>query len=637
MIRKTAVVWLATFGVMQTCGAGTARPIGDRPNILWLTCEDMSPNLGCYGDPDAVTPNLDRLASQGIRYTRAFAPAGVCATARSSLIMGMYASSIGTHHMRCMATLPRSIRPFTTYLRRAGYFCTNHSKQDYNFKTPPDAWDIGRGPKAHWRSRRPGQPFFAVFNYMDTHESRIRGPTGIKVPLTDSEKHDPAKVHLPPYLPDTPLIRKDWARYLDLITMMDKAWIPRLLHQLKEDGLADNTIIFFFSDHGVGLPRSKQFVYDSGMQVPLIIYFPPKWRHLAPGPPGSTVDRLVSFVDFGPTVLSLAGVPIPKHMQGKPFLGPQATAPRRYVFGIRDRMDERYDMTRTVRSDHFKYHRHYMPYLPHFPWLDYMEKLNTSKELRRLKREGKLTDGPAFFMADTKPIEELYDIRRDPYELHNLAGDPAYRHELERLRRVHRQWVLRTVDTGFIPEQLLRDYARGSSEYEYARSGRYNLRRIAETAWLMEKGVAARDELIHRLDDPDPVVRFWAANGLSYLGRAAQSADSALKQHLSDSCAEVRVAVAQALCRIGRVDLGLPALIKALDDDSPWVRLEAANAIDYLGPQARPAIPAMRRLFADKSRENMYIRWVFGHTLRVLGAAGESGITDSVSRSSSPR
>ncbi|NOX56372.1 MAG: sulfatase [Planctomycetes bacterium] len=419
----------------QAEGAEINRP--DRPNFLWLTCEDMSPNLGCYGDPDAVTPNLDRLAARGVRYTLAFAPAGVCATARSSLIVGMYASSIGSQHMRCTTTLPDFIRPFTTYLRRAGYYCTNQSKQDYNFKTPADAWDVGRGPKAHWKYRKPGQPFFAVFNYVDTHESRIRGPTRVKVPLTEAERHDPAKVHVPPYLPDTPLIRKDWARYLDLITMMDKAWIPQRLKELEEAGVADNTIIFFFSDHGVGLPRAKQFVYEAGLQVPLIIYFPPRWRHLAPAKPGSAVDRLVSFVDFGPTILSLAGIPIPKHMQGKPFLGPQAVPPREYVFGIRDRMDERYDMTRTVRDRRFKYHRHYMPFIPHYPWLDYMEQLDTAKELRRLKAEGKLTDGPAFFMADSKPPEELYDLQVDPHELHNVADDPRYREVLERMRRVH--------------------------------------------------------------------------------------------------------------------------------------------------------------------------------------------------------
>jgi len=566
------IFFLHLFIVMMALAAISPTSVqsadtSDRPNILWVTCEDISPNLGCYGDTQVITPNLDRLAARSVRYTQAFAPTGVCATARSSLITGMYASSIGSQHMRCKTTLPNSIRPFTTYLRRAGYFCTNQSKQDYNFKTPADAWDVGKGAKAHWKHRKPGQPFFAVFNFMDTHESRIRGRTGHHIQLTAKERHQPAHTTPPPYLPDTPLIRKDWARYLDLITMMDKGEIPNRLAELAQAGVANNTIVFFFSDHGVGLPRAKQFIYDAGMQVPLIIYFPPKWRYLAPDKPGSKINRLVSFVDFGPTVLSLAGVPIPKHMQGKPFLGPQAIAPRKYVYGIRDRMDERYDMSRTVRDDHYKYHRHYLPFVPHFPWLTYMEKLNTSKELRRLQAAGQLTDGPAFFMADTKPVEELYDICVDPNELHNIADQPKYRDVLLRMRRAHLAWVRETVDTGLLPEQELRDRAVGSSEYEYARSGSYPLERILETALLMGQGTEVLPQLTKQLNDPDAAVRYWAANGLANLGRVADPAKEALVKRLTDSSLDVRVAAAQTLCRSGHVDAGLPVLTKLLENE----------------------------------------------------------------------
>ncbi len=639
MILTTRLLWyklrmipcnnfLRLFGVMMALApipraqAETDKP--ERPNILWITCEDISPNLGCYGDTQAVTPNLDRLAARGVRYTQAFAPTGVCATARSSLITGMYASSIGSQHMRCKTTLPNNIRPFTTYLRRAGYFCTNQSKQDYNFKTPTDAWDVGSGSKAHWKHRQPGQPFFAVFNFVDTHESRIRGRTRHKIELTNEERHQPDQTSPPPYLPDTPLIRKDWARYLDLITMMDKVEIPNRLSELARAGVADNTIVFFFSDHGAGLPRAKQFIYDSGMQVPLLIYFPPKWRHLAPGKPGGTVERLVSFVDFGPTVLSLAGVPIPKHMQGKPFLGSQAGADRKYIYGIRDRMDERYDMSRTVRDSHFKYHRHYLPFVPHFPWLDYMEKLDTSKELRRLQAAGELSDGPAFFMAKTKPVEELYDIRVDPHELHNLAEQPEYHDVLRRMRRTHLAWVRETVDTGLLPEQELRDRAAGSSEYEYARSGRYPLERILETALLMGQGTEVLPQLTERLNAQDAAVRYWAANGLANLGRAADPANPALTKRLTDSSLDVRIAAAQALSRSGHVDIGLPVLVKLLEHPKWAVRLAAANAIDYLGSDARPAIPTLRQVMRGDDKENRNLRWVCGHTLRQLGVADSS-------------
>lgn len=613
-----AMTYVVTFECLG--GEPAERQAIARPNILWITCEDTSPNLGCYGDTSAVTPNLDRLAARGVRYSQAFAPTGVCATARSSLITGIYASSLGSQHMRCITTLPEGIKPFTTHLRQAGYFCTNQSKQDYNFRTPDDAWDVGKGPKAHWRNRKPGQPFFAVFNYTDTHESRIRSKIRNPVPLTDTERHDPNKTPPPAYLPDTPLIRKDWARYLDLVTMMDKREIPKRLKELDEAGVAEDTIIFFFGDHGVGLPRAKQFVYDSGMQVPLLVYFPPKWRHLAPATPGSVIDRLVSFVDFGPTVLSLAGVDIPGNMQGKPFLGPQATAPRKYIYGIRDRMDERYDMTRTVRDDHYKYHRNYMPFIPHFPWLDYMELLDTSKELRRLHAAGKLDKAQAFFMADTKPVEELYDIRIDPDELCNLAELPQHQETLQRMRRVHLEWVRETVDTGLLPEQELRDRAVGSSEYEYARSGAYPLDRLIDTALLTGQGPGVLPQLIERLGDDDVGVRFWAANGLANLGSKAATAIDELTEALSDPSADVRVAAAQALCRAGRPGLGLPVLTNLVQHGRPWIRLSAANAIDYLGENARPAIPIMQKAMRDQSRENMYIRWVFGHTLSEFGA-----------------
>jgi len=619
---KTSLSLISFLCAAGACVATTsvhaqAKPPA-RPNILWITCEDISPNLGCYGDSQAITPHLDRLAARGLLYSRAFAPAGVCAIARSSLIMGMYASSIGTQHMRSKATLPKSIRPFTTYLRRAGYFCTNRSKQDYNFKTPDDAWDVGKGRRAHWKHRKPGQPFFAVFNYIDTHESRIRGRTSHRVTLTQREQHDPAHVKPPPYLPDTPLIRKDWARYLDLITMMDRSEIPLRLRELEQAGVADDTIVFFFSDHGAGLPRAKQFVYDAGMQVPLIIYIPPKWRHLMPSAPGSTVNRFVSFVDFGPTVLSLAGVPIPKHIEGKPFLGTQAVAPRKYIYGIRDRMDERYDMTRTVRGDRFKYHRNYMPFLPHFPWLTYMEKLDTSKELRRLHAAHKLTGGQAFFMADTKPVEELYDIKTDPDELQNLASQPRYQAVLQRMRRLHLDWVRRTLDTGLLPEQLLRDRARGSSEYEYARSGRYALERILKTASLTGRGPAVLPKLIDRLADDEAAVRYWAANGLTNLGRAAEPATGALTKCLADSAPDVQIAAAAALCRIGHVQTGLPVLIKLLAHRKWAVRLAAANAIDYLGEAARPAIPAMLEQMKRPEKADRDIQWVLVHTLNRL-------------------
>lgn len=564
---------------------------GTAPNILWITCEDMSPDLGCYGIKDARTPHLDALAARGERYTRAFAPTGVCATARSSLIMGMYASSIGTQAMRCRATLPDSIRPFPYYLRQAGYFCCNKSKTDYNFEIPAGVWDMNGG-RAHWRQRKSGQPFFSVFNLTITHESRIRGPETLVADL--KQHHDPDQVNLPPYLPDTPAVRKDWARYQDLIEIMDSQ-AGDLLQQLEDEGLTEETIVFFFSDHGVGLPRAKQFLFDAGMQVPLLVYIPEKWRKPNPASPGSVNDRLVSFVDFGPTVLSLAGIKIPEHMQGTPFLGSTAGPPREWIYGIRDRMDERIDMNRTIRSERFKYHRNYLPHLPHYPWLDYMDKLDTSKEMRRLAQAGELKGGQAYFMASRKSLEELYDLKHDPFELNNLAADPQYADELNQLREAHFDWTRRTRDSGLIPEQMLRDFAQGASEYQYVRSPAYQLERCIETVRLLEQGPAAIPSLTMALADGYPPVRFWAATGLATLGSQARAAERPLRAALRDSHPEVALAAAEALCYLGKPEAALPVIKKYLADERQIVRITAANIADRIDEQALPILDVMRR------------------------------------------
>jgi arylsulfatase A-like enzyme len=341
-----------------------ADTVPDRPNILWISCEDISPNLGCYGDAYARTPVLDELARQGVLYTNAFGVTGVCAPNRSCLITGVYPSTLGSSDMRSTTRLPDHIQCFSEYLRSAGYFCTNNSKTDYNFPTPKTAWDESSG-KAHWRRREPGQPFFSVFNFTVCHESQIRqGDASFfkkTARLTPDQRHDPARVPLPPFHPDTPEVRQDWARYHDLITAMDYQ-AGDVLKQLEEDDLAENTIVFYFSDHGAGMPGCKKWVWESGLHVPFIVRFPEKYADWSPGKPGTKTDRLVSFVDLAATVLSLAGVPIPKHMQGRAFLGAAADEPREYVYAIRDRMAERYDTVRVVRDTRFQYIRNFQPH-----------------------------------------------------------------------------------------------------------------------------------------------------------------------------------------------------------------------------------------------------------------------------------
>jgi len=451
-----------------------------RPNILWISVEDVSPDLGTYGDRYAHTPNLDRLASQGVRFAKAFTVAPVCAPTRSAIITGMYATSIGSHHMRSKAVPPAGVKAFPEYLRAAGYYCTNNSKTDYNFEAPPahappiTVWDES-SRNAHWRNREANQPFFAVFNLTVTHEGQIRtGPEEFArntVSLQPQDRHDPLKAVLPPYYPDTPIVRNDWARYYDLVTAMDLQ-AAALLQQLEEDGLAENTVVFFWGDHGRGLPRAKRWLYDSGLRVPLIV------RWLGQIEPGTVREDLASLLDLAPTVLSLAGIPVPEHMQGQVLLGKESAPPRPYVFAHRDRMDEAYDRMRAVHDGRFKYIQNFFPGRPYAQHIGYMEEMPTMREMRRLHKDHfnalspnygmALTQAQQIFFQPEKPVEEFYDLTADPHEVKNLADSPAHQPQLKRLRQALAQWQKETNDLGSIPEDALRERMRPGGVWAHA-------------------------------------------------------------------------------------------------------------------------------------------------------------------------
>lgn len=474
MMRYFISILLLFAAACAIPGAAEVSPAAQsKPNILWISAEDMSPDLGCYGDQYAETPNIDRLASQGVRYDKAFSSAPVCAPSRSGIITGMYPTSIGSMHMRSKAVPPPGVKAFTEYLRAAGYYVTNNSKTDYNFEAPPSnrppdtVWDE-TGNKAHWRNRPDrNQPFFSVINFTVTHESQIRADDAQfarnTARLRLEQRHDPAKAQIPPYYPDTPLVRKDWARYYDLISALDYQ-VADVLKQLEEDGLAGNTIVFFWGDHGRGLPRGKRWVYDSGIRVPLIVRWPGKIA------PGSVSDDPVSLIDLGPTVLSLAGVPIPSHMQSQPFLGDQKKPARRYVYAHRDRMDEAYDMMRAVRDNRFKYIRNFFPGRPYAQHIAYCEEMPTMMEMRRTYKDHMNALGPSYgkalneiqllFFRPEKPPEELYDTSRDPHEVRNLADLPEYRSDLLRMRAELDRFMKETKDLGLVPEAELRERMR---------------------------------------------------------------------------------------------------------------------------------------------------------------------------------
>lgn len=441
-----------------------------RPNILWLSCEDMSPHLSCYaGSPAALgntvpTPNIDRLAREGVRFTNAFCTAGVCAPSRNAIITGMYQTATGGHNMRTLndtypqkTGLPKqysivpspTVRAFPEYLRAItergpGYYTTNNEKTDYQFDHPPTVWDeVSR--TATYQNRPPGAPFFAVFNNVVTHESQVW--VRAKLPL----RVNPDSVQVPPYYPDTKIVRQDIARFLSNIRDMDD-WVGEKLAQLEKDGLLDNTIIFFWSDHGDGLPFVKREIYDRGIRVPLIVRFPDKRSA------GTTQNNLTSMIDLAPTVLSLAGIPTPAHMQGQAFYGPYAAKkPRQHIFAARDRLDSEYDRVRTVHDGRYQYVRNFEPNKPLYMDVAFRKQQPMMAEILQLRDAGKLNRNggaiPMRWFTQTKPMEELYDIQKDPYELQNLATDPAYASHLKRLRRVFDQWQRDVPDLGAIPEK----------------------------------------------------------------------------------------------------------------------------------------------------------------------------------------
>jgi arylsulfatase A-like enzyme len=423
------------------------------PNILWISTEDMSPHLGCYGDKVAKTPNIDRLASQGVRYANVFTTAAISAPVRAGIITGMYQTSIGCMHMRTTsyrrsadnpveftAVPPHYVKAFTEYMRTAGYYCTNNNKTDYQFAkdpVPTSIWDEC-SRNAHYKNRPDkNQPFFSVFNWTGTHESQNWDLGNVKT--------DPKTVKLPPYYPDTEIIRRNFAKMYDNIARLDSV-VGVLLAELEKEGELENTIIFFWGDHGDGLPRGKRWLYDSGLNIPLIIKWPDRNRA------GQIDDRLISSIDLGPTVLSLAGIPVPAHMQGIPFLGDQAGNPRDAVFAARDRVDESYDMIRSVRTSNYLYVRNYYPNEPFPIWVPYLSNMPIYKEMLRLDAEGRLTGPQKNWMAYSRPPEELYDVKADPFQIKNLINDPKYRNILTDLRQRHEKWTLETGDMGHMNE-----------------------------------------------------------------------------------------------------------------------------------------------------------------------------------------
>ena len=610
-----------SLGVVALTLASVAHA-ATQPNILWITAEDMSSNLGCYGDRYATTPCLDNFAKQSVRYTHAFATAPVCSPARSCLITGLYATSLGTQRLRSEFPLPAEVKGFPAYLRAAGYFTSNNVKTDYNIRNQGalvrQAWDRN-GEDAHWRQRRGDQPFFSVFNLMTTHQSRanvwpeeqFEKEVGQK--LTRDQRHDPEQAPVPPYYPDIPSVRKTLARYYDCITVMDQQ-MGEFLNQLEEDGVADDTIVFFYADHGMGMPRGKRVLHDTGMHVPMIIRFPEKYRELAPAAAGQTVDRLVSFVDFAPTVLSLAGIGVPETMQGRAFLGEQAGPLRQFVFGARDRVDEVFDLSRSVRNHRYLYIRNYMPHLSWMPPERYSDNAAMRRDMKRLRQEGKLNAAQLTYASPTKPVEEFYDTETDPHQVKNLAGSPEHQTRLDKFRQRHRRWIQQTRDAGFLPEsEAWRCMGNGTPRELAQDRQRYPLERILHAASLVGDADSLPTQ-VQLLADTDPAVRYWAVVGLHAAEKTTEATKEALRHALDDVSPSVCIEAASGLAAQGETDLALATLVRTLKEAQVEDVLRAMRGLQLMGAAAQPARPTieatLKRAQEEEAR-NTHPVWMF--------------------------
>ena len=607
----------------------TSSQAADRPNILWITSEDHSPNMGCYGDKFASTPNVDALAARGMMFRRAWSCAPVCAPARTTLISGLYPPSTGAEHMRSMVPLPVGFKMYPQFLREVGYYCSNNSKEDYNLAKPGQVWDESNG-KAHWKNRVAGQPFFAIFNSTKSHESQIRTRPHIAV-------HDPAKVRVPAYHPDTPEVRQDWAQYYDKVSEVD-ADAGRHLKELTDAGLADDTIIFYYADHGSGMPRSKRWPCNSGLQVPVVVHFPEKWKHLAPPEykAGGASDRLISFVDFAPTVLSLAGIQPPAWMQGHAFAGKFPAPMQPFIFGFRGRMDERIDCVRSATDGRYVYVRNFMPHLSQGQHVDYQFATPTTRVWFDLFKSGKATEAQSIFWRVPKAPEELYDLTTDPDEVKNLAASPQQQEVLAKFRKAQSDLATRIRDVGFLPEGEIHSRSAGSAPYTMGHDdAKYPFARVFATADLASNlQPDALPELRRRLADPDSAVRYWAALGVLMRGKeAVATARTDLQKALADASPFVRISAAQALAQHGEqgdLDKALPVLLEQADwsKSGVFASVSALNALGALGSKAAPALATLKALpekgASPDARYNSYVARLLADLTSDLGGGAKA-------------
>lgn len=594
----------------------------ERPNILWLVTEDMSPYLSCYGNKMISTPNLDQLAKQGIRFTQAHSNGVQCSPARSTVISSIYATSLGTDIHREKRPVNDSFY-FPIYMRRAGYYCTNNPKEDYNsVKTPVTVWDES-GRKAHYFNRtNKNQPFFAVYNQNITHMTRVatrntEGREQRTVAMKD--------VEVPGYIPDLPEVRDDISWNMGAVQLMDQ-WVGKMIAELKAKGEFDNTIIFFYSDHGGTVPRGKAYVYETGGLVPLIVYFPPKWQHLAGMAQPSVTDRLVSFVDFAPTILSLAGEKIPSFMTGKPFftdIGQRKENIRGYVISFTANQGPSFMPSRSINDGKFHLIWNFQSAYPNGARQSYQWQMPAQMAWDKANMQGKLTTDLHKKFWLPSPAFELYDIKNDSLEINDLSNIAAYAQELKRLKQLLINELNEQKDIGFIPPEYRKDLQKNGDLYSVIRKNGNQVDRIINAATLAsEKNAENLKKLTAYLSDRDPVIRYWGASGLCGLAKAGLISalpEEARVSFFDDNVIkEVKCLLAEAMIYKGDSKTGLDYLVaEAGNNFSP-----AVACLQNIGKLARPVVNSIKKFVVDKDIKNKF------YLTSVLINCGELPYTD---------
>jgi len=589
----SAASWVAAGSLMQ-CVRRRQSP--KRPNILWIIAEDMSCNFSCYGEKTIQTPNIDKLAGEGVKFEQVFVTCPVCSPSRSALISGMYQTKLGAHNHRSQrntgslageadyhSSYSAPVKLLPQLLQEAGYYTTlggkkgqqsnlegkNLSKSDYNFVWSEDIYNAN-----DWKNRKPEQPFFA--------QIQLQG--GKKRSAKVSNPVNPDDVTLPPYYPDHPVMRQDWARYLNSVLSLDSE-IGEIMNRLEKEGIVENTVVFFVTDHGISHLRGKQFLYDEGIKVPLIIRWPGVIE------PDSVRRDLVSFVDIAATTLAIAGIKIPDHIDGRDLFAKKYVS-REYIAAARDRCDETVECLRCIRTDRYKYIRNYFSDKPHMQHNQYKDNKEITKVMRQLYADSKLDPVQSRIFAAPRPAEELYDLQNDPWETENLAGSSKHQDILNQMREKHVQWMRDTRDMGLIPEPELEELGRKNSNKYFVLHQPENetlVERIREVIELGEKGLSSLNLLIEKLSDESPSVRFRAAYAIGNIGMNSKPAVEKLSVLLNDESGAVRIVSARALCFMGLYDQGLPVLRYELKTNrNHVVRHYAALYCEEMGEQTLP-------------------------------------------------